>query len=85
MKVYTFQEADLNAAMTSSMVATLNSLVSEEIISEEKAVEYMNTHVCLMVNNNTVWYRLKKFLKWSTTDTDAYWPVVFKISAVKEN
>lgn len=84
MIIRSISGTDIDATMTNSMVATLNSLVSEGLITEEQGVEFLNTHVCLMVNNDSVWYRIRKFLKW-TGDENAFWPVVFKISATKDN
>jgi hypothetical protein len=81
MIIRSISGADIDATMTNSMQSTLNALVEEKLLTEEAATEFLNTHVCLTVNSDdSVWFRIRKFLNWPDTQKDAFRPVVFKIS-----
>lgn len=80
MVIQSIQGTDeINKSLTNSMLATLDALVKEKCITEETAKEFAATHVCLMVDNSTIWSRL-----WATigfpTDKDVWCPTVFKLT-----
>ena len=83
MQLYQMEDKDINDVMGMAMNATLASLVKENLLPEDKAVKFRDTHVCLKVDNNNIWRWVKKKLGLESKD-DAYWAVVFSSSAFKE-
>lgn len=69
---------DIDATMTNAMQATLDALIGEGHLSKEVADKFLETHVCLMVNSDGVWFRIKKFLNWKGDEND-FRAVVFKV------
>ena len=75
---------NINKCMTNSMIATIAAMANEGIITNEQGINFIDTHVCLMVDNEGPWYKIRKFLKWPTEKDDSFRPVVFKVSQLPE-
>ena len=69
------------------MGATINALCSEKLLTLEQATNFVDTHVCLTVNNDGPWVRVKKFLNWKTDDNDDdnMYSLVVKITQLPDN
>ena len=83
MKYYQMQDTDINDVMSMAMNATLSALVSEKLLTDAQAVVFRDTHVCLKVDDKSIWRWIKKKFKLEAED-DSYWAVVFTVPSVKE-
>lgn len=76
-------DADISNAMTKAMEATLDALVEESKLSHKEATAFANTHVIILVTNDSVFYRIRKWFKKNIAEDDAY-PMVFKCIAQEQ-
>lgn len=76
-KIYTLDNDKMNEIMTLAMRATLNALSAENIITSEQASDFSDSHVCLKVDNASMWSRLLTKLKLSPLE-DTFYAMVFK-------
>ncbi len=50
---------EINAALTNGMRSTLEALVTEGLLDPEVAEQFNTTHVCIMVDNTSVWSNIR--------------------------
>ena len=79
MIIRTISGEDINEALTAAMQATLLALVSEDLLDNEVATKFGNSHICISVTNDRIWQRIRKWLGLEK-DKDVFRAVVFKIS-----
>lgn len=68
-------DANINHAMTSAMQATLDALVANKSLTAKEARNFADTHVIIMVTNDDVFSRIRK---WFKPENDGSRPLVFK-------
>ena len=68
-------DAEINHAMTLAMHATLDALVADKSLTHKEAIAFADTHVIIMVTNDDVFSRIRK---WFKPENDGSRPLVFK-------
>jgi hypothetical protein len=74
---------NISRVMNQAMGATVNALYQEKLLTREQANNFLDTHACLMVNEDGPWARIKKFLNWKQEEGMMY-SLVVKICQVPE-
>ena len=85
MDMYTFTNDQINATMNLAMLATIQALHNEGILTEEQAIAFRDTHVCLKVDKNNVWKWIRKTFNFKEEEEEStYYAVVFKATETKD-
>jgi hypothetical protein len=79
MDMYTMTNDQINETMTLAMMATLEALESEGLLTEEQCTEFRDTHICLKVDKNSIWKWIREKCGFKNEDNVCY-AVVFKKS-----
>lgn len=65
-------DAQINGALNSAMVATIKSLVEEGYITSEKGNDYLGNHIAVMVTKDSMWDRLLKWMGRELSDSSFF-------------
>jgi hypothetical protein len=75
-------DEEIDFAFTLAMQNTVSSLVDEGLLDKAKAIEYLDTHVCISVTDAKIWWKIRKWLGMAE-DPKSSRPVIFKIAHKK--
>lgn len=84
MQYYQMSNEDMNSTMTLAMNATIFSLTNEGLLTKEKGEEYKNTHICLKIDNRTIWDRIRAKFGFKFECDDTYSAVIVKVPSEPE-
>jgi hypothetical protein len=79
MIIRTLSGPDIDNLANQSMEATLESLIEEGYLTDDQALNYAAKHVCLAVNEDSVWYRIRYWVGLAK-EVGFIKPIVFKVS-----
>jgi hypothetical protein len=76
------QDGEIDFAFTLAMQNTVLCLVDEGLMEKEAAIEFLDSHVCLSVTDEKIWWKIRKWLGMKEDPSSAR-PAVFKIAYKK--
>lgn len=79
MIMRTISGSDIDQALTLAMQATLQALVDEGMVDEKQAVEFADSHICMPVNEDGIWLRVRSWIGLEKKEGVSY-PVIFKVA-----
>ncbi len=76
-KQFVIDEKEFNEILFYGMEATIYKLKNENLLSEEEAAKFLNTHTVQRVDNTPAWKRIVNYFGFNLDDTH-YNVLVFK-------
>ena len=62
MKNRSISREDIDHALTMAMQATVAAMIDEGLIEESSGVDFADSHVCLPVNEDNTWHRIRRWI-----------------------
>ena len=78
MILRTLSGEQIDTVLTCAMEATIHALVDEGFLDTKIAQQYAASHVCLSVNDNQIWQRIRNWIGLEKSETLSQ-PVIFKV------
>jgi len=82
MIIRTLSGQEIDYAFTLAMQVTVESLIDEGLLDPDKAIEFVDTHICVNTSTEPIYKKIQKWLGMTATDTTSR-PVIFKVAHKK--